>query len=138
MNRIGALEAQPQLWAPDLDPKRTTHRNHDAQIAIREIKLLRDDMDIAVAPELADVVEPLVDRYQSRPTVGDHLRLPQRTTHDGPQMRAAIRRFLSADFSAPGGSRQAVVAEAKMRRVFAALEYAAQMISRKSVEGANR
>lgn len=137
MNRLAALTSKPQSWAPDLDPKHARTPRHEAQVALKEIHLLRD-ADVAVAPELADIAEPLVDRYQSRPTLGDQLRLPQKTSHDPASMRRSIRRVLATDTSAPGGSRDAVIAEAKMRRVFLALEYAAQMITRRAAEGAHR
>jgi len=102
-------------------------RKNDAHYGIKEVQALRR-VDLVAPPEMADLAEPLVKMFSGEITSGDHLRLPQLTSHDGPAMNAAIGRILSVDTQSVGGDREAVVKEEKMRRVLQALQFATTQI----------
>lgn len=103
----------------------------EAHLGIKELGALRA-LDLVAPPEAADLAEPLVALYQGTPTSGDHLRLEQRTNHSGPAIRAAVARVLSADITAVAGNQDAVIKEAKMRRVLQALDGAVADIQRRA------
>lgn len=103
----------------------------DAQLGIQELRVLRD-VDLVTPPEVADLAEPLVEAYRGNVTTGDHLRLQQLTSFDGPAMRASVHRILTADMSAKAGTEAERAAEAKMLRVLSALEDAVSHIQRQS------
>jgi hypothetical protein len=105
----------------------------DAEIAIRELEALRS-VDL-VADSIATDQE-LVQRYRGIESSGDHLRLPQMTSLDGPSLRAAIGRVLSVDTRAVAATtREDAVKEARMLNVLKALEYAVSNIQRKANMG---
>lgn len=106
-------------------------RKSDAQYGIKEVQALRS-VDIIAPAELAELAEPLVKLFSGEITSGDHLRLPQLTSHDGPSMQAALSRILAVDTRTVGGDRDAVVKEEKMRRVLTALQYASSEIQMKA------
>ena len=93
----------------------------EAHLGIQELDALRA-LDLVAPPEAAELAEPLVELYRGTPTSGDHLRLEQRTHHTGPAIRAAVGRILVADTTAIAGTQDAVLKEAKMRRVLQALD----------------
>lgn len=102
------------------------------RMAIDELEILRLDVDLVAPPEAAALAEPLVETFQAPPTSGDHLRLPQPTRFSAQQLRGAVDRVLAADTSGAARSPDAVVKEAKMRRVLGALRGANQHIARQS------
>lgn len=105
----------------------------DAQLDVREIQALRLEADMVVGPEAATLAEPLVALYRGTLTSGDHLRLPQLTTHDGPSMRAAVGRVLAVNTRATGGGTSAdVIKEERMRRVLHALDELVGQIQRQA------
>ncbi|MCC7383659.1 MAG: hypothetical protein IT384_17595 [Deltaproteobacteria bacterium] len=142
MSAVAVRDVKPNFWQLGLESESAhssaTARKNDAQVAIREIEVLRADNDLIVPPEVADIAEPLVKLFQGEITSGDHLRLPQMTAHDGPAMQAAISRVLGADTRAAGASRDDVVKEEKMRRVLKALQYAASNIQQKASTTSSR
>ncbi|MCA9552653.1 MAG: hypothetical protein KC933_21650 [Myxococcales bacterium] len=97
-----------------------------------ELEVLRLDVDMVAPPEAAQLAEPLVEQFQATPTSGDHLRLPQPPRHSAAQLRGAVDRILAADASTAARSPDAVVKEARMRRVLTALKGANQLIQQKS------
>ena len=97
-----------------------------------ELEVLRLDVDMVAPPEAAQLAEPLVEHFQATPTSGDHLRLPQPARYTSGQLRGAVDRILSADSSGAARSPDAVVKEAKMRRVLSALQGANNLIQQKS------
>ena len=112
-------------------PEQRTGARTEAHLGIKELDALRA-LDLVAPPEAADLAEPLVALYQGTPTSGDHLRLEQRTNHSGPAIRAAVARVLSADITAVAGNQDAVIKEAKMRRVLQALDGAVADIQRRA------
>ena len=113
----------------DASPRRS--RRAEAEVAIREIQVLRADVDLLL-PEAAEPSEHLVEAYRGAVTSGDHLRLPQMTSLDGLSMRAAITRVLAVDTSRTPGRASDVIKEEKMRRVLRALDAAVADIQRQS------
>lgn len=107
-------------------------RRNDAQMGIQEIEVLRLDLDMVAPPDAAELAEPLVEMYRGTLTSGDHLRLAQATYHDGPTLRSAVGRVLSIDTTAHAGSQDAVLKEAKMRRLLQALDGAVADIQRRA------
>ncbi|MCK6545019.1 hypothetical protein L6R52_04070 [Myxococcota bacterium] len=107
-------------------------RRAEAHLGIREIEVLRADLDMIAPPEAAELAEPLVALYQGQISSGDHLRLPQLTSHDGPAVRAAISRVLAVDTREAGGAQEDVIKEERMRRVLRALEGAVANIQRQA------
>src|SRR5262245_2621826 len=94
--RMTAVAQGPNvsLWSLALDPEvrsdapRTAEtRKNDAQIGIREVEALRQ-IDVVAPAELAELAEPLVKLFAGELTSGDHLRLPQLTSHDGTSLQA--------------------------------------------------
>lgn len=102
-------------------------RPADAQLGIRELEVLRADVDVITPPEVAQFAEPLVALYQGQVSSGDHLRLPTLTNHDGPAMRAAVARVLGVDTGAAAGTK-----EGRMLEVLGALESAITNIQRQA------
>jgi hypothetical protein len=132
-----ARDANFSLWSGfDVQPSRqeraTARPSNDAELGIQEVEALRQ-VDVVAPAELA---EPLVKLFAGELTSGDHLRLPQMTTHDGPAIQSAISRVLEVDTASGGASKDAVVKEEKMRRVLVALQYATQEIQRQANLGA--
>lgn len=135
MSNVAVRDLNASLWqlGVDADNKpRELGRKNDAQVAVKELQVLRADLDMVAPPEVAEVAEPLVKLFQGELSSGDHLRLPQLTQHDGPSLQRAIGRVLDVDTGAAGASREAVVKEEKMRRVLTALQYAVQEIQHKA------
>lgn len=128
---------EPVSWGIDRGSEAPGARPGDAQLAIKELEILRGDVDLVNPNAVAGVSDSQLDRYRGAVTSGDHLRLDQRTRRDGPAIRAAITRILAVDTSSGGASADAVLKEAKMRRVLVALDYAAQFI-RHQATGAPR
>jgi hypothetical protein len=114
------------------DASNVAARRVEAHLGIREIEVLRADLDMIAPPEAAELAEPLVALYQGQISSGDHLRLPQLTTYDGPAVRAAISRVLSVDTREAGGPQEDVIKEERMRRVLRALEGAVANIQRQA------
>jgi hypothetical protein len=110
---------------------RIANRN-DAHLGIKELAVLRLDFDMVAPPEAAELGEPLVEMYQGTLTSGDHLRLDQRTNHSGAAIRAAVGRVLATDPTAAASSQDAVLKEAKMRRMLQALDGAVADIQRRA------
>ena len=106
----------------------------DAQPAIAELEALNLDLDLVAnhPSKAASLVEPLLGSFSAKPISGDHLRLPQLTRLDGPQMRAAMRRVLSVDTHGPAPSERAVISEERMRYVLRALTAAVDHIDQQS------
>lgn len=102
------------------------------RMAIDELEILRLDVDLIAPPEAAELGESLVDTFQAPPTSGDHLRLPQPPRSSAERLRGAVDRMLAVDTSGAARSQDAVVKEAKMRRVLNALRGANQHIARQS------
>jgi hypothetical protein len=121
------------LAHPSLDagaPKSPLTRRNDAHMGVHEIEVLRADLDMVTPAEASELAQPLVEMYRGVVTSGDQLRLPLLSNHNGPTIRAAVGRVLDTDTSAPIGSREDVLKEAKMHRVLRALEGAAAQIQR--------
>jgi hypothetical protein len=113
----------------DIAPSGTERRRTDAEMGVRELEVLRLDLDMVAPPDAAELAEPLVDAFRGAPTSGDHLRLPQMTQLDGPGMRAAVGRVLAVDTAAAGApDPDAAEKEARMREVLRALDSAAEHI----------
>ncbi len=102
------------------------------RMAIDELAILRLDVDLVAPPEAAQLAEPLVETFQATPSSGDHLRLPQPARFGAEQLRGAVDRILQTDTQGAARSPDAVVKEARMRRVLSALQGATQHISRQS------
>ncbi len=110
-------------------------RSNDAHYGIQEVQALRR-VDLIAPAELAELAEPLVKLFSGEITSGDHLRLPQLTSHDGPSMQAALARILAVDTRSVGASdRDVAVKEEKMRRVLTALQYATSEIQLRANTG---
>jgi hypothetical protein len=108
----------------------SSRARNDAQMGIKELQVLRLDVDMVTPPEVAEIAEPLVDAYRGSITTGDQLRLPKLTNLDGPSMRSAVNRVLSAKMTSIVGGAEALESEAKMRRVLGALEDTVAQIQR--------
>lgn len=133
----GAVRGNGLMSLSTVDPgrelDRPSVRRNDAHMGIREIEVLRADLDMVSSAEATDLAQPLVEMYRGSITSGDHLRLPLLTNHDGPSLRAAVARVLETDTSAmAAGSREDVLKEAKMLRVLRALEGAVAQIQRQA------
>lgn len=102
------------------------------RMAIDELEILRLDVDLVAPPEAAQLAEPLIETFQATPSSGDHLRLPQPTRLAAGQLQGAMDRILKTPTSNAARSPDAVVKEARMRRVLAALQGATEHISRQS------
>lgn len=97
-------------------------RNHvDAALDIHEIEAMRLNVDDVVPPEMAEMAEPLVEKFQGALTSGDHLRLQKMTNHDWHAMRGAVNRVLNADLGPAVASREAIAKEKRMHLVLGAL-----------------
>jgi hypothetical protein len=129
---IGDLNHTFSRLNVEASESRVTKRT-DAHLGIKELEALRRlDLDMVAPPEAADLAEPLVALYQGTPTSGDHLRLPQLTHLDAQSLRSAVGRVLAVDTTAIAGSQDAVLKEAKMRRVLKALDSAVADIQRRA------
>ncbi len=102
------------------------------RLAIDELEILRLDVDMVAPPEVAQLAEPLIETFQATPGSGDHLRLPQPTRFAAAQLQGAVDRILETPTSNAARSPDAVVKEARMRRVLAALQGANEHIARQS------
>ena len=101
-------------------------RQTDAQLGIRELEVLRGDIDVITPPEVAQFAEPLVALYQGQVSSGDTLRLPTLTNHDALSMRAAVGRVLAMEGAVSSPK------EARMIEVLGALESAISNIQRQA------
>jgi hypothetical protein len=117
------------LLSPDASP--IEPRALKAQPALREIEVLRSDLDLVAPPDAIADHRSLVDLYRGESTSGDSLRLPLLTNHDGPSLRAALARVLDADTSA-GGPNEGVLKEERMRRVLCAIQDTVSNIQQRS------
>lgn len=121
--RVGHFEVE-SFGLGDVDARRT---RNDAQLGIRELEVLRLDVDMVAPPEAADLAGPLVESFRAVPSAGDHLRLPTMTNLDGPAMRAAVSRVLMA-----GAEGTADARVNKMLRTLQGLETTVANIQRQS------
>lgn len=104
---------------------------NDAQMGIQELEVLRD-VDLVAPADATDAAE-LVRIYQDGSNSGDHLRLDQKTFFDGPSMRAAVHRVLSADTrNLPSADQEAMLKEGRMLRVLEALDATIGMIQQRA------
>lgn len=134
----GAIREQGRARAANpfaLDAGNVSTRRSDAQLGIKEIQVLRSDLDLVDPSELLRGSESVFAKYRGDITSGDELRLPLMSTNDGPGLRAAVARVITKDCSA-GASREDVMKEEKMLRVLRALDQATSSIQRQANMGA--
>jgi len=121
----------PSAFMDALQPASRSSVRPGPQVSIDEIDVLRADLDVVLPPEALSLGGPRLD-FNAPTTSGDHLRLPQMSALDGPQMRAAIRRVLRVDRTAAAGSGEAVMKEARMHRLLRALDGTQRAIHRRT------
>lgn len=92
----------------------------DHQPAVQELDALRLELDLEM-PEPDQLTGPLARSLGASSSSGDHLRIAEPPEYAGHEMSAALARILNADVSHGVASSDAVVKEAKMRRVLEAL-----------------
>ncbi|MBK6688876.1 MAG: hypothetical protein IPG45_30685 [Deltaproteobacteria bacterium] len=90
-------------------------RRSEAQLQVRELDILRADLDLLASPESLELGEKLVSDYLGNATSGDQLRLPQLTNLDGRALRSAVSRLLATDSSSGGASQIELAKENRMR-----------------------
>ncbi len=90
-------------------------RRSEAQVQVRELDILRADLDLLASPESLELGEKLISDYLGNATSGDQLRLPQLTNLDGRALRSAVSRLLATDSSSGGASQIELAKENRMR-----------------------
>lgn len=88
----------------------------EVHLAVGEAQALSANLDL-LAPEAATLVGPVAARLMAEPPAYDRLRLPKRAPHDVHQLEGALQRVIGVDTSAPVGSEEAALKEARLHHL---------------------